>query len=197
MSSGMAPFCVSAQEAMQNLSFHRRPLISTVFSGQIYNRRPCQQPQNRLNNINWGRGRTVAAAIGSRSFQSQENSRAIVAPTKTSRKNRRDEFARSFLIGKDVITRTEGMKLGSIGGMLVDTAAFEVVSLELNKGLPYLDDYQPGMPLSSLRQIGDVCLVHDSSVLDADIVANPGGLLVSLVGSVVETEYNQVLGKVS
>ncbi|KAK9818310.1 hypothetical protein WJX72_010396 [[Myrmecia] bisecta] len=79
----------------------------------------------------------------------------------------------------------------------VDPQRAEVVSLDVRPtGLNVLAvDGSENILLSSLRQIGDVVLVHDESALDDEVADDSLGF-VKLTGSVIETYEGRVLGKV-
>ena len=102
---------------------------------------------------------------------------------------------------KEIITRTSGKRLGYIDELYVDPVSLEVTSLYLRKNMSSLTSLaSSGAPrdhvsLSSLRQIGDVVLVHDeSSLLDPPADESLG--YVRMVGSEVCTEDGLTLGKV-
>ena len=108
---------------------------------------------------------------------------------------------RSLIINKEIITRTSGKRLGYIDDVYVDPVSLEVTSLYLRKNVSSLTSLaSSGAPrdhvsLSSLRQIGDVVLVHDeSSLLDPPADESLG--YVRMVGSEVCTEDGVTLGKV-
>ncbi|KAF6259304.1 hypothetical protein COO60DRAFT_1294920 [Scenedesmus sp. NREL 46B-D3] len=107
------------------------------------------------------------------------------------------------VLSKQVVTRTSGRSLGTISGAWLDPARGTLVSFDL-------DDRRPGsgsglvlssparagnIPLSALRQIGDVVLVHDESGLyEQDLDGRLG--FVNPVGLGVRTRTGEFLGKV-
>jgi len=106
-------------------------------------------------------------------------------------------LSRGAVIGKDVVTRTAGRRLGSVSQLWVDVDAWRVDALDLRESrspLASLGGEEPeAVLLSSLRQIGDVILVHDDSALEPGF--SPDGLL-PLVGYEVVTEGGTFLGRV-
>ncbi len=108
---------------------------------------------------------------------------------------------RSILMDKEIITRTSGKRLGYVDDLYVDPVSLEVTSLYLRKNVSSLTSLASSgsgrdhVSLSSLRQIGDVVLVHDeSSLLDPPADESLG--FVRMVGSEVCTEDGMTLGKV-
>ena len=108
---------------------------------------------------------------------------------------------RSVLMDKEIITRTSGKRLGYIDDLYVDPVSLEVTSLYLRKNVSSLSSLgtssaaRDHVSLSSLRQIGDVVLVHDESSL-WDPPADESLGFVRLIGSEVCTEDGLTLGKV-
>lgn len=108
---------------------------------------------------------------------------------------------RSILMDKEIITRTSGKRLGYIDDLYVDPVSLEVTSLYLRKNVSSLTSLgssgsgRDHVSLSSLRQIGDVVLVHDESSL-LDPAADESLGFVRMVGSEVCTEDGLTLGKV-
>jgi sporulation protein YlmC with PRC-barrel domain len=97
---------------------------------------------------------------------------------------------------KEVITRTSGKRLGYVNQLFVDPARLEVVSVYLRAGATSLGaSSSEHVLLSSLRQIGDVVLVHDEGAL-LDPPADETYGYLKLVGSEVQTEDGVSLGKV-
>jgi sporulation protein YlmC with PRC-barrel domain len=97
---------------------------------------------------------------------------------------------RSDLIGTQVITRNTGKKLGVINQLWVDIDQREVVALGLRSTL--ITGEQRYLFLENVRQIGDVVLVDDESILE-DV--NPLNYS-TLISHEVITEAGEVLGKV-
>ncbi|MDV3347755.1 photosystem reaction center subunit H [Leptolyngbyaceae cyanobacterium CCMR0082] len=107
---------------------------------------------------------------------------------------------RSDMIGTQVITRSTGRRLGVVSQLWVDIdrgrgEGGEVVALGLRDNIlsKVVSGPEQIMLLSSIRQIGDVILVDDDSVIEDDIsVAN----YTNLVKSEVITESGEGLGRV-
>jgi sporulation protein YlmC with PRC-barrel domain len=105
-------------------------------------------------------------------------------------------ISRTLLMDKEVITRTSGRKLGYIHQLYVDPVRLEVFSIYLRPNLSnFAATSSAHVLLSSLRQIGDVVLVHDEKSL-MDPPGDESFGYVPLIGSEVQTEDGQVLGKV-
>ncbi|MGJ3249206.1 MAG: PRC-barrel domain-containing protein [Elainellaceae cyanobacterium] len=102
---------------------------------------------------------------------------------------------RSDLLGTQVITRDTGKRLGVISQLWVDIDRREVVALGLRESMlsGVLSNVQQTMLLSSIRQIGDVILVDDDTVLDEDVNVDAYS---SLINCEVITETGELLGKV-
>ncbi|MBE9077860.1 PRC-barrel domain-containing protein [Romeria aff. gracilis LEGE 07310] len=102
---------------------------------------------------------------------------------------------RSDILGTQVITRSTGRRLGMVSQLWVDIDRGEVVALGLRENIlsNVLSNSEQVMLLSSIRQIGDVVLVDDDTVLDADVNVTPYS---NLVNSEVITESGDVLGRV-
>lgn len=99
------------------------------------------------------------------------------------------------VVDKDVITRTSGRNLGTVSEMWVDPVKKEVMSLDLDEKKSLTSVKVANIPLSSLRQIGDVVLVHDETVLyEQDLDGRYGYVL--LTGMEVRTRSGDFLGKV-
>ncbi|MFM7447747.1 MAG: PRC-barrel domain-containing protein [Leptolyngbyaceae cyanobacterium] len=98
---------------------------------------------------------------------------------------------RSDLLGTMVVTRDTGKKLGVVSQLWVDIDQQEVVALSLRPNLLY-GTPQP-MLLSSIRQIGDVILVDDDTVIEDSLDVESYN---SLINCEVITETGELLGKV-
>eukprot|EP00899_Mesostigma_viride_P028354 jgi/Mesvir1/8703/Mv02637-RA.1 len=98
---------------------------------------------------------------------------------------------RNALVKKQVVTRTTGVVLGVVSQMWVDTQQWEVVALDIRPSLLFGEE--ECILLSSLRQVGDVVLVHDEDVIEEEM--NLYGLN-ALIGNEVLTEAGVYLGKV-
>ena len=102
------------------------------------------------------------------------------------------------LVGKDVIARASGTRLGNVSALFVDTEAWRVKALDLRRDV--LSGERATVMLPSLRQVGDVALVNDAS---AAVGAGSGAAnsalygLQSLIGCEVVTDDGYPLGKVS
>lgn len=102
---------------------------------------------------------------------------------------------RSEILGTEVINRNTGRKLGVVSQLWVDVDRREVVAVGLRDNIfsGVVSGIQQTMLLDSIRQIGDVILVDDDSVLEDDF--NPEAYS-SLIGCEVITENGEVLGRV-
>jgi len=102
---------------------------------------------------------------------------------------------RSEILGTEIINRNSGRKLGVVSQLWVDVDRREVVAVGLRESIfsGVVSGLQQTMLLDSIRQIGDVILVDDDSVLEDDF--NPEAYS-SLIGCEVITENGEVLGKV-
>ncbi|PRW60334.1 photosystem reaction center subunit H [Chlorella sorokiniana] len=106
-------------------------------------------------------------------------------------------LSRSQVMGKEVITRTSGRRLGYVQQMFVDPGTLSVVSLYLRRaanpiGAKNGDEH---ILLTSLRQISDVILVHNEDAL-LDPTADDTVGFYPVVGSEVVTQDGKELGKV-
>lgn len=105
---------------------------------------------------------------------------------------------RSILMDKEIITRTSGKRLGYVDDIFVDPVSLEVTTLYLRQNISPISiasGAREHVSLSSLRQIGDVVLVHDESAL-WDPPGDETMGFVKMIGSEVETEDGLSLGKV-
>ena len=102
---------------------------------------------------------------------------------------------RADLIGTQVITRNTGKRLGVVSQFWVDVDRREVVVIGIRQNIlsGVLAQEQQTLLLRSVHQIGDVILVDDDSVLDAEINLDSYS---NLVNSEVITETGDLLGKV-
>lgn len=98
---------------------------------------------------------------------------------------------RSLMVGKQVITRAAGVRLGVVTEAWVDTSEWEVVAFDLRPN-PLFGPLDQVL-LKSLRQIGDVVLVGDEGALEEN--ASMYGLS-QLVGSDILTEAGNYLGTI-
>ena len=102
---------------------------------------------------------------------------------------------RSDIVGTQVITRSTGRKLGVVSQLWVDLDRLEVLAVGLQENMlsKVIANNEKTMLLSDIRQIGDVILVDDDTVLDGDINT---AVFNTVVNSEVITESGEVLGKV-
>ncbi len=102
---------------------------------------------------------------------------------------------RSDIVGTQVITRSTGRRLGVVSQLWVDLDRLEVLALGLQENIlsKVIASNEKAMLLSDIRQMGDVLLVDDDTVLDGDINTSSFS---SLVNSEVITESGEVLGRV-
>ncbi|MDX2215185.1 MAG: PRC-barrel domain-containing protein [Oculatellaceae cyanobacterium bins.114] len=102
---------------------------------------------------------------------------------------------RSDLLGTQVITRDRGKRLGVVSQVWVDVDRREVVAFGMRESMlsGVLSGIQQIMLLDSIREIGDVILVDDDTVVEDDFNVD---IYSGLVGSEVITETGELLGKV-
>ncbi|MBE9177696.1 PRC-barrel domain-containing protein [Oculatella sp. LEGE 06141] len=102
---------------------------------------------------------------------------------------------RSDILGTQIITRDTGKRLGVVSQLWVDVDRREVVAIGLRESMlsGVLSNTQQAMMLTSIRQIGDVILVDDDTVLDDEVNVEAFSKLIS---SEVITETGELLGKV-
>ncbi|GMH32386.1 hypothetical protein BSKO_00220 [Bryopsis sp. KO-2023] len=110
---------------------------------------------------------------------------------------------KSDLENKLLITRTSGRKFGTIGEAWVDprrlwVAAFDIVDGGVSvpfSTAPVGASVRGGVFVKSLREVGDVVLIHSDQEYCPDGRMNRDGLTV-LTGLDVKTESGELLGKV-
>lgn len=102
---------------------------------------------------------------------------------------------RSDIVGTQVITRSTGRKLGVVSQLWVDLDRLEVLAVGLQENVlsKVIANNEQTMLLSDIRQMGDVILVDDDTVLDSDINT---AVFNSVINSEVITESGEVLGRV-
>lgn len=102
---------------------------------------------------------------------------------------------RSDLMGTQIITRAGGKRLGVVSQLWVDVDRREVVAIGMRESMlsGVLSNAQQVMLLSSVRQVGDVILVEDDTILEDDFNTEAYS---SLINSEVITETGELLGKV-
>ena len=111
-------------------------------------------------------------------------------------------LTRGQLVRKDVVTRTGGTRLGNVSQLWVDTDEWEVVAVDCrpvaNGGLSPVVNVVGGgavdhVLMSSLRQVGDVVLVHDENAVERRWSSYG---LSTVVGCDVVTERGTYIGRV-
>jgi sporulation protein YlmC with PRC-barrel domain len=102
---------------------------------------------------------------------------------------------RADILGTQVITRDTGKRLGIVTQLWVDIDRREVVAFGLRENVlsTVMSNIQQTMLLSDVRQVGDVILVDNDTVLDGDIDVETYS---SLINCEVITETGELLGKV-
>ncbi|MBU6229654.1 MAG: PRC-barrel domain-containing protein [Cyanobacteria bacterium REEB459] len=102
---------------------------------------------------------------------------------------------RSDFLGTQVITRSSGQRLGIVSQVWVDVDQREVMAIGLRENIlsGLVSPTQQIMPLSSIRQIGDVILVDDDTALEDEANIAPYS---TLVNCEVITETGEPLGRV-
>ncbi|HAN74149.1 MAG TPA: photosystem reaction center subunit H [Planktothrix sp. UBA8407] len=100
---------------------------------------------------------------------------------------------RSEILGTQVITRDRGRRLGIVSQLWVDIDQREIVAIGIRNNILAIAGMPKFMYLSSVREIGDVILVDDDTVLEEDVdVENYS----NLINSEVITETGEPLGRV-
>jgi sporulation protein YlmC with PRC-barrel domain len=104
-------------------------------------------------------------------------------------------WQRSDIIGTQIITRDNGKRLGVVSQLWVDVDQREVVAIGMRENIlsGVVSNIQQVMLLTSVRQVGDVILVDNDTVLEENF--NTDGYS-SLINSEVITETGDMLGKV-
>jgi len=100
---------------------------------------------------------------------------------------------RSEILGTQVITRDTGKRLGVVSQLWVDIDRREVVALSMRDGILAIGSVPRTMLLSRVRQIGDVILVDNDSVLEDDVDVE---LYSNLINCEVIAETGEPLGRV-
>jgi sporulation protein YlmC with PRC-barrel domain len=96
---------------------------------------------------------------------------------------------------KQVITRSKGKNLGTVRNFWVDPRSGRVVSFDLDEKKSLTSTRIANIPLTSLRQIGDVVLVNDDDAASQQPYDDRYGF-VALIGMGVRTRSGTYLGKV-
>ncbi len=102
---------------------------------------------------------------------------------------------RSDFLGTQVITRNSGQRLGIVSQVWVDVDQRDVVAIGLRENIMsgLVSSTMQVMPITSIRQIGDVILVDDETVLEDEMTVAPFS---TLVNCEVITETGEPLGRV-
>ncbi len=102
---------------------------------------------------------------------------------------------RSDFLGTQVITRNSGQRLGVVSQVWVDVDQREVVAIGLRENIMsgLVSSTMQVMPITSIRQIGDVILVDDETALEDEMSVAPYS---TLVNCEVITETGEPLGRV-
>lgn len=100
---------------------------------------------------------------------------------------------RSDLLGTQVITRDRGKRLGVVSQLWVDIDRREVVAVSLRENILAIAGIPRFMYLSNVREIGDVILVDDESVIEDELDVEAYS---NLINSEVITETGEPLGRV-
>lgn len=102
---------------------------------------------------------------------------------------------RSDFLGTQVITRDTGKRLGIVSQIWVDVDRREVIALGVRENIlsGVLSGLQQTLLLSDIRQVGDVILIDDDTILDDDVNTEAYSILIN---SEVITETGELLGKV-
>ena len=100
---------------------------------------------------------------------------------------------RSEILGTQVITRDTGKRLGVVSQLWVDIDRREIVAVSLRDNILGIGGIPRNMLLERIRQIGDVILVDDDSVLEDDVDVEAYS---NLVNCEVITETGEPLGRV-
>jgi sporulation protein YlmC with PRC-barrel domain len=104
-------------------------------------------------------------------------------------------WQRSDIIGTQIITRDNGKRLGVVSQLWVDVDQREVVAIGMRENIlsGVLSNIQQNMLLTSVRQVGDVILVDNDTVVEDTFNTD---IYSSLINSEVITETGDMLGKV-
>lgn len=100
-------------------------------------------------------------------------------------------LTRSQLMGKEVVTRTSGVRLGQCSQMWVDAENWTVEALAIRQNA--LTGGVDHVKLSALRQVGDVVLIHDENAVERRWSSYN---LSPLIGCDVITEAGAFIGRV-
>ena len=111
------------------------------------------------------------------------------------------QVRRSDVVSKQIITRAEGSRLGKVVNLWVDTRSWEVISLDCVPPTNVLKEIVGkalgndiySVLLGSLRQIGDVVLVQDTTALEMEDYSYGYRDLVAMD---IRSQEGQLLGKV-
>ncbi|MGD1907956.1 MAG: PRC-barrel domain-containing protein [Leptolyngbyaceae cyanobacterium] len=104
-------------------------------------------------------------------------------------------YQRSDFLGTQIITRSNGKRLGVVSQIWVDVDRGEIVALGLRETIipGVMTGDEQVMLLSSIRQMGDVILVDDETAIEDNVSLAPYS---KLTNAEVVTESGEMLGKV-
>jgi len=137
------------------------------------------------------------------SVSKQSSSSSTTSRQQQQQKQQQFTLTRSQLMGKEVVTRTSGVRLGQCSQMWVDFETWTVEALAIRQNA--LTGGVDHVKLSALRQVGDVVLVHDenaverrwssynlSPVIGVDVITEVG----AFIGRVRDFEFDPEDGSV-
>ena len=138
-----------------------------------------------------------------RSSVSKQSSSSSTTSRQQQQQQQQFTLTRSQLMGKEVVTRTSGVRLGQCSQMWVDFETWTVEALAIRQNA--LTGGVDHVKLSALRQVGDVVLVHDenaverrwssynlSPVIGVDVITEVG----AFIGRVRDFEFDPEDGSV-
>ena len=133
----------------------------------------------------------MARGSGARARSSSGGASAIRGANAARAQTAEILLTRGLILNKLVVTRTSGSRLGVATDLWVDTDTWEVVALDVrqNAFVGTVDH----VLLESLRQVGDVILVHDERAVERRWSSYGYS---AVVGKDVVTESGQFIGRV-
>ena len=137
------------------------------------------------------RTRSGRASSSAGSRRSKRQQQSIDNNNNNNNNNNVFTLTRSQLMGKEVVTRTSGVRLGQCSQMWVDAENWMVEALAIRQNA--LTGGVDHVKLSALRQVGDVVLVHDENAVERRWSAYN---LSPLIGCDVITEAGAFIGRV-
>ena len=137
------------------------------------------------------RTRSGSASSSAGSRRSKRQQQSIDNNNNNNNNNNVFTLTRSQLMGKEVVTRTSGVRLGQCSQMWVDAENWMVEALAIRQNA--LTGGVDHVKLSALRQVGDVVLVHDENAVERRWSAYN---LSPLIGCDVITEAGAFIGRV-